>query len=365
MRSALGKSSALVVFSASQSLGTSPATPQRLSVAVGGRSAGFVSLGMSHGRAALATLVRRSLPLTRDRVGSICSRPCPVIMSGIRSLAVASGGTAPTDQPLQARVSRAELVQETAFVNGKFGAGSASGKTFEVLDPASGAVLGRVPDMDAAASGAAIDAATAAFSAWRSVPAKEKGVVLRRWYDLIIANTDDLAIIMTSECGKPLAESKGEVAYAASFVDFFAEEARRIEGTRTRCCKQNLKGMCTHTQVYHAYMNACSHMIACNRTCMLTNARGSEIYCTSFLRQYLVHTHAHIYYSLRHTHAHARTHTHKYCSYLSIYLSMISPSVSPSLSLSLSLHICVDTYIYVYIFTYLHVGIFLYICAYA
>lgn len=259
MRSALGKSSALVVFSASQSLGTSPATPQRLSVAVGGRSAGFVSLGMSHGRAALATLVRRSLPLTRDRVGSICSRPCPVVMSGIRSLAVASGGTAPTDQPLQARVSRAELVQETAFVNGKFGAGSASGKTFEVLDPASGAVLGRVPDMDAAASGAAIDAATAAFSAWRSVPAKEKGVVLRRWYDLIIANTDDLAIIMTSECGKPLAESKGEVAYAASFVDFFAEEARRIEGTHTRCCKNFKRHVHAHTG------------ISCVYECMLTH----------------------------------------------------------------------------------------------
>ena len=182
-------------------------------------------------------------------------------MSGIRSLAVASGGTAPTDQPLQARVSRAELVQETAFVNGKFGAGSASGKTFEVLDPASGAVLGRVPDMDAAASGAAIDAATAAFSAWRSVPAKEKGVVLRRWYDLIIANTDDLAIIMTSECGKPLAESKGEVAYAASFVDFFAEEARRIEGTHTRCCKNFKRHVHAHTGISCVY--ACMLIHVC------------------------------------------------------------------------------------------------------
>lgn len=147
-------------------------------------------------------------------------------ISGARSLVA----IAATDKPLSARVSRPDLVREAAFINGKFLTTSPSDKMFEVLDPASGAVLGRVQDMDAAASAAAIDAAVSAFSVWRSVPAKDRGVALRRWYDLIIANTNDLAIIMTSECGKPLAEAKGEVAYAASFVDFYAEEARRIEG---------------------------------------------------------------------------------------------------------------------------------------
>jgi succinate-semialdehyde dehydrogenase/glutarate-semialdehyde dehydrogenase len=132
---------------------------------------------------------------------------------------------------LSERVSRPELVKSAAYINGAWSSPAAADQTFEVKDPASGAILGRVPDMDAAASEAAVAAAAAASGPWRSVPAKEKGAVLRRWHDLILANADDLAVIMTSECGKPLAESKGEVAYAASFVDFFAEEARRIEGS--------------------------------------------------------------------------------------------------------------------------------------
>jgi succinate-semialdehyde dehydrogenase/glutarate-semialdehyde dehydrogenase len=135
------------------------------------------------------------------------------------------------DQPLSARVSRGELVREAVYVGGRFAAPAPGDSMFEVRDPASGAVLGCVPDLDAAASAAAVDAAAEAFGAWRSVPARDKGAALRRWHDLIVANTDDLAVIMTSECGKPLAESKGEVAYAASFVDFFAEEARRVEGS--------------------------------------------------------------------------------------------------------------------------------------
>ena len=145
---------------------------------------------------------------------------------------MATGAESGKDQALAARVSRPELVKSAAYINGKWGAPAASdGKMFSVLDPASGAMLGEVPDMNAAGSEAAVAASAAAVGPWRSVPAKEKGAVLRRWHDLIVANADDLAVIMTSECGKPLAESKGEVAYAASFVDFFAEEARRIEGS--------------------------------------------------------------------------------------------------------------------------------------
>ena len=156
------------------------------------------------------------LPPPAPRVSGACRRPVPACaMASLRALSAGAG-----DAPLRARVARTDLVVEAA--------GAAR---FAVRDPASGAELGCVPDMGADESAAAIDAATAAFGAWRAVPAKDKGAALRRWHDLIIANTDDLALIMTSECGKPLAEARGEVAYAASFVDFFAEEARRIEGS--------------------------------------------------------------------------------------------------------------------------------------
>ena len=188
-----------------------------------GAPASFAPPLMGLGRACALPVLR--LP---GRAAAARARPARG-MAGPRAL---MGSAAPTvDQPLSARVSRGELVRETAYVGGRFAAAAPTDRTFEVRDPASGAVLGRVPDMDAAASAAAVDAAVAAFGAWRSVPARDKGAALRRWHDLIVANTDDLAVIMTSECGKPLAESKGEVAYAASFVDFFAEEARRVEGS--------------------------------------------------------------------------------------------------------------------------------------
>ncbi|GLK79628.1 NAD-dependent succinate-semialdehyde dehydrogenase [Methylopila turkensis] len=100
----------------------------------------------------------------------------------------------------------------------------------EVTDPATGEVVGRVPNLGAEAATAAVEAASRAFKPWAAKLAKERSAILRRWYDLIVANRDDLALIMTREQGKPLAEAKGEIDYAASFVEFFAEEAKRING---------------------------------------------------------------------------------------------------------------------------------------
>ena len=101
---------------------------------------------------------------------------------------------------------------------------------FNVTNPATGEVLARVPDLTADDARDAIGAAEAAGRAWRSVAAKERSTLLRRWFDLITAHTDNLAELMTREQGKPLTEARGEVAYGASFVEFFAEEAKRVAG---------------------------------------------------------------------------------------------------------------------------------------
>ena len=102
--------------------------------------------------------------------------------------------------------------------------------TVAVKDPASGALLGAVPKMGMAETRRAIAAANAAFPAWRAKTAKERSVILRRWFELMMANQEDLAQIMTAEQGKPLAESRSEIAYAASFIEWFAEEGKRIYG---------------------------------------------------------------------------------------------------------------------------------------
>lgn len=104
------------------------------------------------------------------------------------------------------------------------------GRTVEVTDPAGGSVLGTVPLMGAAETRRAIDAAARAWPAWRAKTAKERAKVLRTWHDLMMANQEDLARIMTAEQGKPLAEARGEVAYAASFIEWFAEEGKRLYG---------------------------------------------------------------------------------------------------------------------------------------
>ena len=120
-----------------------------------------------------------------------------------------------------------ELLRQGAFIDGAWVEGAA---TFAVADPASGEVLAHVPDLGAAETRRAIDAANAAWPAWRALTAARRSAVLRAWFELILANIDDLAQLITREQGKPLAEARGETAYAASFVEWFAEEGKRVYG---------------------------------------------------------------------------------------------------------------------------------------
>jgi succinate-semialdehyde dehydrogenase / glutarate-semialdehyde dehydrogenase len=121
------------------------------------------------------------------------------------------------------------LLRQQCYVNGQW-LSAADGRTTPVRNPATGAELATVPQLDAAATRRAIEAAAAAFPAWAAQTARQRAVILRRWYELMMANQADLAQLMTAEQGKPLAEASGEIAYAASFVEWFAEEARRIYG---------------------------------------------------------------------------------------------------------------------------------------
>jgi succinate-semialdehyde dehydrogenase/glutarate-semialdehyde dehydrogenase len=119
------------------------------------------------------------------------------------------------------------LLKTDALINGKWVAGT---RRFDVLDPSNGKKLADVANLGPAETQVAIDAANAAWPAWKSKTAKERSIVLRRWFDLLMANQEDLGRIMTAEQGKPFAEAKGEVAYGASFVEWFAEEAKRVNG---------------------------------------------------------------------------------------------------------------------------------------
>ena len=121
------------------------------------------------------------------------------------------------------------LLRQQAYVNGAW-SDADSGDLCSVTNPATGETIGSVPNMGAAETRRAIAAANAAWPAWRAKTAKERGAILRRWHDLILANADDLAVLMTVEQGKPLAEARGEIAYAASFIEWFAEEAKRVAG---------------------------------------------------------------------------------------------------------------------------------------
>ncbi|HUG60863.1 MAG TPA: NAD-dependent succinate-semialdehyde dehydrogenase [Methylomirabilota bacterium] len=133
----------------------------------------------------------------------------------------------PERHPALGRLTDRRLLRDLAYVGGKWTA-AADGARFEVTDPASGATVAFVADVGTDAADAAIDAASRAFPAWKRTSAREKAALLRRWHELIVASTDDLALLMTLEQGKPLAESAGEIAYAASFVEWYAEEASRL-----------------------------------------------------------------------------------------------------------------------------------------
>jgi succinate-semialdehyde dehydrogenase / glutarate-semialdehyde dehydrogenase len=122
-----------------------------------------------------------------------------------------------------------DLLRTRALIGGKW-QDAANGATHPVANPATRETIGTVPDMGVAETRRAIEAAAQAFPAWAALTAKERSGVLRRWYELLMANQEDLATLMTAEQGKPLAESKGEIAYGASFIEWFAEEGKRVYG---------------------------------------------------------------------------------------------------------------------------------------
>ena len=121
----------------------------------------------------------------------------------------------------------ASLLRSQAYIDGQWTDGE---QRMQVINPADNQSVGSVPNLSTSETEQAIAAAQAAFPAWSAKTGKERAVLMRKWFDLMIANTDDLAALMTAEQGKPLIESKGEVAYGASFIEWFAEEAKRVNG---------------------------------------------------------------------------------------------------------------------------------------
>jgi succinate-semialdehyde dehydrogenase / glutarate-semialdehyde dehydrogenase len=121
------------------------------------------------------------------------------------------------------------LLRDAAYIDGEW-RGAASGARFEVKNPATGEVIAEVADCDEADTRSAIEAANRAWGPWRAKTAKERALLMRRWYELMMAAQEDLAQLMTAEQGKPLAESRGEIAYGASFIEWFAEEGKRVYG---------------------------------------------------------------------------------------------------------------------------------------
>jgi succinate-semialdehyde dehydrogenase/glutarate-semialdehyde dehydrogenase len=127
------------------------------------------------------------------------------------------------------QIKNNKLVQHRSFINGEF-VDAKDGSTFEVLNPSNGELISRVADCGAEETEAAILFASVAFQKWKTWTGIERGQVLRRWYELMMDNIDDLATILTIEQGKPWKEAKGEIRYGASFVEWFAEEAKRVYG---------------------------------------------------------------------------------------------------------------------------------------
>src|SRR5215467_3063841 len=121
------------------------------------------------------------------------------------------------------------LFRQACYIDGAW-VDARSGATISVDNPATGEIVGTVPKLTGAETRDAIDAAERALPAWRKKTAKERAAVLRRWYELMLEHQEDLARLMTTEQGKPITESRGEVLYAASFLEWFGEEAKRVYG---------------------------------------------------------------------------------------------------------------------------------------
>lgn len=127
------------------------------------------------------------------------------------------------------KLKSSELFREQCLINGQW-LSAKDGKTLCVYNPSKGTLIGKIPNMGAEETKEAIEAAHLVLPEWRRRPAKERSRILRRWYDLILENRDDLAAIMTTEQGKPLAEAQGEIRYGANFIEWFSEEAKRVYG---------------------------------------------------------------------------------------------------------------------------------------
>ena len=136
---------------------------------------------------------------------------------------------APTDAKCPPQLKDAKLFRQQGYIDGAWLDADAKA-TINVTNPANGAVIGTIPKMGGAETRRAIEAASAALPAWRAKLPKERSNILRKWFELMIAHTEDLGLLMTTEQGKPLAEAKGEIVYAASFIEWFAEEAKRTYG---------------------------------------------------------------------------------------------------------------------------------------
>ena len=143
-------------------------------------------------------------------------------------MAVTTEMNTATDE-VKTMLKDAGLFRQQCYINGEW-IDADNKATIPVKNPATGTILGSVPKIGTAETRRAIEAANAAWPAWRARTAKERGAILRKWFELLMANQEDLAKLMTAEQGKPLAESKGEVAYGASFVEWFAEEGKRVYG---------------------------------------------------------------------------------------------------------------------------------------
>jgi len=135
------------------------------------------------------------------------------------------------------RLADPRLLRELAYIGGKW-CHAQDARTLDVSNPADGSLLGAVPAFDAQGSREAVDAAQAAFRAWAGQLPQERAVVLRRWFELTLENKEDLALLMTLEQGKPISEARGEIDYAASFIEYYAEEAKR----------PNIEGVTSHLQ---------------------------------------------------------------------------------------------------------------------
>jgi succinate-semialdehyde dehydrogenase / glutarate-semialdehyde dehydrogenase len=136
----------------------------------------------------------------------------------------------PITEALSSRLKDKDLLPAAAYVGGQWLAEAQSGETFEVTNPSTGAVLATLPNVGVAEARLAIDAAEAAQGAWAARTGKERAAILRKLHELMVANADDLAAIMTAEQGKPLAEARGEVLYGAAYIEWFGEEAKRVYG---------------------------------------------------------------------------------------------------------------------------------------